>query len=83
MHHRIYFSGDWDVHWGYDLDFDPYGHLGCTLMQVGIKAVVRIMSVSVLGPGSTVGSLLKWELETHNELNNSHLSLETMGDLSK
>ena len=20
----VYFSGDWDVHWGYDLDFDPY-----------------------------------------------------------
>ena len=19
----VYFSGDWDVHWGYDLDFDP------------------------------------------------------------
>ena len=19
-----YFSGDWDVHWGYDLDFDPW-----------------------------------------------------------
>ena len=22
-HFRTYFSGDWDVHWGYDLDFDP------------------------------------------------------------
>ena len=22
-HCRTYFSGDWDVHWGYDLDFDP------------------------------------------------------------
>ena len=20
----VYFSGDWDVHWGYDLDLDPY-----------------------------------------------------------
>ena len=19
----VYFSEDWDVHWGYDLDFDP------------------------------------------------------------
>ena len=19
----VYFSGDWDVHWGYNLDFDP------------------------------------------------------------
>ena len=22
--HFAYFSGDWDVHWGYDLDFDPW-----------------------------------------------------------
>ena len=21
---RLYFSGDWDVHWGYGLDFDPW-----------------------------------------------------------
>ena len=20
----VYFSWDWDVHWGYDLDFDPW-----------------------------------------------------------
>ena len=20
----VYFTGDWDVHWGYDLDFDPW-----------------------------------------------------------
>ena len=20
----VYLSGDWDVHWGYDLDFDPW-----------------------------------------------------------
>ena len=23
IHFRTYFSGDWDVHWGYDLDLDP------------------------------------------------------------
>ena len=23
---RTYLSGDWDVHWGYDLDFDPWPH---------------------------------------------------------
>ena len=23
-HFRTYISGDWDVHWGYDLDFDPW-----------------------------------------------------------
>ena len=26
-HFRTDFCGDWDVHWGYDLDFDPYGHV--------------------------------------------------------
>ena len=24
IHFRTHFSGDWDVHWGYDLDFDPW-----------------------------------------------------------
>ena len=23
-HFRTNFSGDWDVHWGYDLGFDPW-----------------------------------------------------------
>ena len=23
-HFRTDFSGDWDVHWGYGLDFDPW-----------------------------------------------------------
>ena len=27
-HFRTYFSGDWDVHWGYDLDFDPWPFAG-------------------------------------------------------
>ena len=26
-HFRTYFSGDWDVYWGYDLDFDPWPHV--------------------------------------------------------
>ena len=26
-HFRIYFSGDWDVRWGYNLDFDPWPHV--------------------------------------------------------
>ena len=30
-HFRTYFIGDWDVHWGYDSDFDPwpYGPRWC------------------------------------------------------
>ena len=27
----VYFSVDWDVHWGYDLDFDPWPYLLLTL----------------------------------------------------
>ena len=27
-HFRTYFSGDWDAHWGYDLDFDPWPLFG-------------------------------------------------------
>ena len=23
----VYFSGGWDVDWGYDLDFDPWPHV--------------------------------------------------------
>ena len=31
----VYFSGDWDVHWGYDLDFDPWPHLlGCEVLEL-------------------------------------------------
>ena len=29
-HFRTYFSGDWDVHWGYDLDVDPWS---CVLLE--------------------------------------------------
>ena len=25
-HFSLYFSGDWDVHWGYDLDFGLWPH---------------------------------------------------------
>ena len=26
----VFFSGDWDVHWGYDLDLDPWPYVpGC------------------------------------------------------
>ena len=28
-HFRAYFSGDLDVHWGHDLDFDPWPNGAC------------------------------------------------------
>ena len=32
-----YFSGDWDVHWGYDLAFDPWPNL--VVCSASIKPV--------------------------------------------
>ena len=36
-HFRTYFSGDWDVHSGYDLDFDPWpclcGHVSAAISE--------------------------------------------------
>ena len=32
-HVRIYFSGDWDVHWGCDLDFDPWPYGDIVLLS--------------------------------------------------
>ena len=29
----VYFSGDWDVHWGYDLDFDPWPYAQLSLPE--------------------------------------------------
>ena len=28
-HFRTYFSGGWDVHWGHDLDLDPWPYIFC------------------------------------------------------
>ena len=42
----VYFSGDWDVRWGYDLDFDPWPYL-CpllTLVHVWISKCARCRS---------------------------------------
>ena len=38
----VYFSGDWDVHWGYDLDFDPWPFFwkGFTLNPEGAASLV-------------------------------------------
>ena len=33
-HFGAYFSGDGDVHWGYDLDLDPWP-CGCVFFGVG------------------------------------------------
>ena len=33
-HFRTYLSGNWDVHWGYDLDFDPSPCGGSTPFKI-------------------------------------------------
>ena len=44
-HFRTYFSGDWDVHWGYDLDCDPWpGGCGATKMKLGQAAGFSLCS---------------------------------------
>ena len=37
-HFRTYFSGDWDVHWGYNLDVDPWPALD---LERSAKALQR------------------------------------------
>ena len=37
---RTYFSGDWDVHWGYELDFCPWpSGRGCQSVQFLFRAL--------------------------------------------
>ena len=36
-HFRTYFSGDWDVDWGYDLDFDPWPFLPVCVSSKGMR----------------------------------------------
>ena len=42
-HFRTYFSGDWDVHWGYDLGFDPLGVRVWSVL-VGIGGSIWILT---------------------------------------
>ena len=46
-HLRTYSSGDWDVHWGYDLDLDPWpnGWLGCSIFPIARKGWLGVSFV--------------------------------------
>ena len=46
-HFRTYFGGDWEVHWGYDLDFDP-GQIKSTPIGGAGRGVLLLFCVSVL-----------------------------------
>ena len=37
----VYFSGDWDVHWGYDLDLDPWPHRCFALVVVWVWVKIK------------------------------------------
>ena len=42
----VYFSGNWDVHWGYDLDFDPWpGHFVWSCFVGEIRCGPREMTL--------------------------------------
>ena len=50
-HLKTYFGGDWDVHWGYDFDFDPWPHCFAELLKVSgtsialeLRRVVKTMA---------------------------------------
>ena len=50
----VYFSGDWDVHWGYDLDFDPWPNvylpLAACRLPYALGQAVCICSAEAFGP---------------------------------
>ena len=35
-----YFTGDWDVHWGYDLGFDPWPFVTSPMTWAGMDGAV-------------------------------------------
>ena len=43
-HFRTHFSGDWDVHWGYDLDFHPWPYEK-NLEKVVLKRLIGCSAV--------------------------------------
>ena len=53
------FSGDWDVHWGYDLDFDPWPCVNWC--EPHVAAAVRTpVCCSNMGSQTQLGSKLPW-----------------------
>ena len=47
----VYFSGDWDVHWGYDLAFDPQPYVFFTksVERAGLSACCAVADCNVQG----------------------------------
>ena len=44
----VYFSGDWGVHWGFDLDFDPHPRVKSLGHQVDAKVLKSSVGAAVL-----------------------------------
>ena len=39
-HFRTYFGGDWDVHFWYDLDFDPWPYIQCNWVTIILRSLL-------------------------------------------
>ena len=60
-HFRTHFSGDWDVHWGYDLDFDPWPFVVSRSRTFCVARRAYVMSGRILD-GSFASMSLLWVL---------------------
>ena len=55
--HLVYFSGDWDVHWGDDLDFDPWPNRASPTASNGeVRLPAACAAVLLPEPRSDEGS---------------------------
>ena len=61
-HFGIYFGGDWDVHWGYDLDLDPWPYESyCKSRQILGGPLVPNFDLSrAVMAAITVGQVTLW-----------------------
>ena len=61
-HFRTYFSGDWDVHWGCDLGFDPWPNSPKTVRQQQNPAVTKAArDPKTLGPETQAQQTRHWQ----------------------
>ena len=55
-----FFSGDWDVHWGYDLDFDPHPYSQVQQFPLGICLQVQLIPLEQLGRPRIDAAWMYW-----------------------
>ena len=56
--HFTTYSGNWDVHWGYDLDFDPWPHvcsIAIILRAIILRECIDMLLMDAMRHYSTLG----------------------------